>query len=176
MTFGLKNASQSFQRFIYHFLLGLDCFYAYLDDILIASKNEDQHKLDVEKVFQRLKNYGLKINIGKCIFGQETLQFLGFQISSSSVSPLPNKDKVLIEYPLPKTVNELRRFLAMLNFYYRSLKHAAGVQACLNDLVKGKAKKEKTVIAWSVEAKTDFQAFKDLLAQYTIVTYPKCDA
>ncbi|GBO19368.1 Transposon Ty3-I Gag-Pol polyprotein [Araneus ventricosus] len=69
MTFGLKNAAQSFQRFIDQVLLGLDCSYAYLDDILIASKNEGQHKLDVEKVFQRLKDYGLKINIGKCVFG-----------------------------------------------------------------------------------------------------------
>ncbi|GBN28877.1 Transposon Ty3-G Gag-Pol polyprotein [Araneus ventricosus] len=156
MTFGLKNAAQSFQRFIDQVLLGLDCSCAYLDDILIASENEDQHKLDVEKVFQRLKDYGLKINIGKCVFGQETLQFLGFQISG--VSPLPDKVKVLIEYPLPKTVDELRRFLAMLNFYHRFLKNAAGVQACLHDLVKGKAKKDKSVIAWSVEAKTAFQA------------------
>ncbi|GBL90966.1 Transposon Ty3-I Gag-Pol polyprotein [Araneus ventricosus] len=54
MTFGLKNAAQSFQMFIDQVLLGLDCSYAYLDDILIASENEDQHKLDVEKVFQRL--------------------------------------------------------------------------------------------------------------------------
>ncbi|GBL54492.1 Transposon Ty3-I Gag-Pol polyprotein, partial [Araneus ventricosus] len=100
MTFGLKNAAQSFQRFIDQVLLGLDCSYAYLDDILIASENEGQHKLDVEKVFQRLKDYGLKINIGKCVFGQETLQFWGFQISSSGVSPLPDKVKVLIEYPL----------------------------------------------------------------------------
>ncbi|GBM87265.1 Transposon Ty3-G Gag-Pol polyprotein [Araneus ventricosus] len=148
--------------------------FEYTYDILIASENEDQHKLDVEKVFQRLKDYGLKINIGKCVFGQETRQFLGFQISSSGVSPLP--DKVLIEYPLPKTVDELRRFLAMLNFYHRFLKNAAGVQVCLHDLLKGKAKKAKSVIAWSVEAKTAFQACKDLLVQSTILAYPKYDA
>ncbi|GBO17180.1 Retrovirus-related Pol polyprotein from transposon gypsy [Araneus ventricosus] len=176
MTFGLRNAAQSFQRFIDQVLLGLDCSYAYLDDILIASENEDQHKLDVEKVFQMLKDYGLKINIGKCVFGQETLQFLGFQISSRGVSPFPDKVKVLIEYPLPKTVDKLRRFLAMLNFYHRFLKNATGVQACLHDLAKGKAKKDKSVIAWSVEAKTAFQACKDFLVQSTILAYPKCDA
>ncbi|GBN45249.1 Retrovirus-related Pol polyprotein from transposon opus [Araneus ventricosus] len=51
MTFGLKNAAQSFQRFINQVLLGLDCSYACLDDILIASENEDEHKLDVERFF-----------------------------------------------------------------------------------------------------------------------------
>ncbi|GBN94167.1 Transposon Ty3-G Gag-Pol polyprotein [Araneus ventricosus] len=143
--------------------------FEYTYDILIASENEDQHKLDVEKVFQRLKDFGLKINIGKCVFGQETLQLLRFQISSSGVSPLPDKVKVLIEYPLPKTVDELRRFLAFINFYHRTLKNTAGVQACLHDLVKGKAKKDKSVIAWSVETKTAFQACKDLLVQSTIL-------
>ncbi|GBN28940.1 Transposon Ty3-G Gag-Pol polyprotein [Araneus ventricosus] len=150
MTFGLKNAAQSFQRFIDQVLLGIDCSYAYLDDILIASENEDHQKLDVEKVFQRPKDYDLKINIGKCVFGQETLQFWEVQISSSGVSPLPDKVKFL--------------------------KNAAGMQACLHDLVKGKAKKDKSVITWSVEAKTAFQACKDLLVQSTILAYPKCDA
>ncbi|GBO19369.1 Retrovirus-related Pol polyprotein from transposon 297 [Araneus ventricosus] len=81
-----------------------------------------------------------------------------------------------MEYPLPKTVDELRRFLAMLNFYHMFLKNAAGVQACLHDLVKGKAKKDKSVIVWSVEAKTAFQACKNLLVQSTILAYPTCDA
>ncbi|GBM33660.1 hypothetical protein AVEN_203698-1 [Araneus ventricosus] len=64
----------------------------------------------------------------------------------------------------------------MRNFYHRSLKHAAGVQAYLNDLVKGKAKKVKSAISWAVEAKTAFQACKDLLVQSTILAYPKCNA
>ncbi|GBM26158.1 hypothetical protein AVEN_196985-1 [Araneus ventricosus] len=64
----------------------------------------------------------------------------------------------------------------MLNFYHRFLKNAASVQACLHDLVKGKAKKDKSVIAWSVEAKIAFQACKDVLVQSTILAYPKYDA
>ncbi|GBM45846.1 Retrovirus-related Pol polyprotein from transposon 412 [Araneus ventricosus] len=64
----------------------------------------------------------------------------------------------------------------MLNFYHKFLKNQAGVQACLHDLVKGKAKKSKSVIAWSVEVKTAFQACKDLLVQSTILAYPKYDA
>ncbi|GBM57126.1 Retrovirus-related Pol polyprotein from transposon opus [Araneus ventricosus] len=51
MTFGLRNAAQSFQRYIDQVLLGLDC-YAYLDDILVASEDEEKHKIDLERVFQ----------------------------------------------------------------------------------------------------------------------------
>ncbi|GBO45516.1 Retrovirus-related Pol polyprotein from transposon 297 [Araneus ventricosus] len=80
MTFGLRNAAQSFQRFMDQVLRGLDCF-AYLDDILVASEYLAKRKVDLEKVFQRLKEYNLKINLDKCVFGQEKMQFLGFQVS-----------------------------------------------------------------------------------------------
>ncbi|GBN13027.1 Retrovirus-related Pol polyprotein from transposon 297 [Araneus ventricosus] len=145
MTFGLRNAAQSFQRFIDQVLRDLDCF-AYLDDILVASEDLAKHKVDLEKIFNWLKDYHLKINLEKCIFGQETIQFLGFQVSPGGVSPLPDRVKALTEYPLPKSVAELRRFLAMINFYHRFLKNAAGTQACLHDLVKGRIKKDKTPI------------------------------
>ncbi|GBM77662.1 Retrovirus-related Pol polyprotein from transposon opus [Araneus ventricosus] len=121
MSFGLRNAAQTFQRFIDQVLRGLDCF-AYLDDILVASEDLAKHKVDLEKVFNRLKDYHLKINLEKCIFGQETIQFLGFQVSPGGVSPLPDRVRALTEYPLPKSVAELRRFLAMINFYHRFLK------------------------------------------------------
>ncbi|GBM60159.1 Retrovirus-related Pol polyprotein from transposon 297 [Araneus ventricosus] len=92
MTFGLRNAAQTFQRFIDQILRGLDCF-AYLDDILVASEDLAKHKVDLEKVFNRLKDYHLKINLEKCIFGQETIQFLGFQVSPGGVSPLLDRVK-----------------------------------------------------------------------------------
>ncbi|GBM72073.1 Retrovirus-related Pol polyprotein from transposon 297 [Araneus ventricosus] len=125
MTFGLRNAAQSFQRFIDQVLRCLDCF-AYLDDILLASEDLAKHKVDLEKVFNRLKDYHLKINLEKCIFSRETIQFLGFQVSPGGASPLPDRVKAFTEYPLPKSVTELRRFLAMINFYHRFLKNAAG--------------------------------------------------
>ncbi|GBN53436.1 Retrovirus-related Pol polyprotein from transposon 297 [Araneus ventricosus] len=136
MTFGLRNAAQTFQRFIDQVLRGLDCF-AYLDDILVASEYLAKDKVDLENVFNRLKDYHHKINLEKCVFGQETIQFLGFHVSPGGVSPLPDRVKALTEYPLPKSVAELRSFLAMINFYRRFLKNAAGTQACSHDPVKG---------------------------------------
>ncbi|GBN35003.1 Retrovirus-related Pol polyprotein from transposon opus [Araneus ventricosus] len=171
MTFGLRNAAQTFQRFIDQVLRALDCF-AYLYDILVASEDLAKHKVDLEKVFNRLKDY-LKINLEKCIFGQETIQFLGFQVSPGGVSPLPDRVKALTEYPLPKSVAELRRFLAMINFYHRFLKNSTGTQACLHNLVKGRIKKDKTPILWTDETKEAFRACKELLKDAAMLAYPK---
>ncbi|CAK9811170.1 Transposon Tf2-6 polyprotein [Anthophora plagiata] len=78
MPFGLRNAAQTFQRFIDEVLRGLDFCYAYLDDILVASRNEAEHKEHVEQLFSRLNRYGITINSAKCVFAvKELRRFLG---------------------------------------------------------------------------------------------------
>lgn len=172
MCFGLSNAAQSFQRFIDQVLRGLNC-YAYIDDILIASANEDEHKKDLEAVFERLNSFGIVLNAGKCIFAQTHLEFLGHMVSSAGVSPLSGKVEVLKNYPKPKTIDELRRFLATLNFYHRFLKDAALHQTPLHELCKGKNKKDKTPVIWSEDADRAFEKCKDSIVNATTLSYPK---
>ena len=62
MPFGLKNAAQAFQRLIEGILLDLDCVFVYLDDILIASTNEEEHLQDLKKLFKLLSAHGISIN------------------------------------------------------------------------------------------------------------------
>ena len=78
MSFGLRNAAQTFQRFIDEVLRGLDFCYAYIDDILVASSSEEEHLQHLELVFQRLKHYGAVINPAKCVFGATQVRFLGY--------------------------------------------------------------------------------------------------
>lgn len=70
MCFGLKNASQTFQRFMDHVLRDYDFDWRYLDDILVASKDENQHKQHLRLVFNKLREYGLVINPTKCILAK----------------------------------------------------------------------------------------------------------
>ncbi|GBN51225.1 Retrovirus-related Pol polyprotein from transposon 17.6 [Araneus ventricosus] len=91
MPFGLRNAAQTFKRFLDDILRNLHCF-AYLDDILIASIDHASHYRDLEEVFQRLNEKGLVLNIEKCIFGADKLPFLGCEVSKDGISP--SKEKV----------------------------------------------------------------------------------
>jgi len=67
MPFGLRNAAQTFQRFINEVLQELDFRYAYIDDILVASNSEEQHEAHLRQLFTRLTEYGVRINPSKCI-------------------------------------------------------------------------------------------------------------
>lgn len=70
MPFGLRNAPQSFLRLINEVLRELDFTYAYIDDVLIASRNMREHETHLEKVFERLQHFGLKLNYGQmCLCG-----------------------------------------------------------------------------------------------------------
>ncbi|GBM75668.1 Retrovirus-related Pol polyprotein from transposon opus [Araneus ventricosus] len=101
---------------------------------------------------------------------------LGFLVSSKGISPLPEKVQFLKEFPLPKTVQELRRFLATLNFYHRFLKDAAKEQACLHSLVKNRFKKDNTPIAWTEDTQSAFESCKSLIANATALSFPAADA
>ena len=68
ICFGLRNAPATFQRFINTFFSGLNFDFPYLDDILIASASEEKHKIHLKLVYERLSDYGFRINISKSIF------------------------------------------------------------------------------------------------------------
>ena len=62
MPFGMKNASQTFQRFMDTVLRGLKFAWAYIDDVIIFSSSESEHISHVRAVFERLQSYGIRIN------------------------------------------------------------------------------------------------------------------
>lgn len=115
-------------------LNGLDLCYAYIDDLLIASLSFDEHVLHIKTVFERLEQYGIIINMNKCVFAKYTISFLGHAVSSLAVEPLPEKISAIQAIKLPETVCELRRFLGICNFYHRFLPNSARIQAPLNAL------------------------------------------
>lgn len=133
MSFGLRNAAQTFQRFIDEVLRGLDYCYAYIDDILVASTTTEEHEEHLKILFERLQKYGVVINPGKCVFGQPEVEFLGYEVTGSGTRPLPTRVRAIEEYEEPKTARDLRRYLGMVNFYRRFVPGAAEMQAPLND-------------------------------------------
>ncbi len=80
MPFGLKNAGQSFQRLMDRQMAGLDFVFVYLDDILIASPDQQTHLQHLCLVLERLREGGLLLNMDKCQFGAASLEFLGHMV------------------------------------------------------------------------------------------------
>ena len=175
MSFGLRNAAQTFQRFMDEVLRGLEFCYAYLDDILVASSNSEEHLTHLRTLFQRLREYGVVINSAKCVFGAQEVDFLGFRVNKHGTRPLPEKVKAIHEYPKPSTAKELRRYLGMFNFYRRFVPSASMLQAPLTALLEGNAKGNKQ-IHWTTDATQAFEQTKEQLADATLLAHPKAGA
>lgn len=176
MTFGLRNAAQTFQRYIDQALRGLPFAFAYIDDIRIASRTEEEHLNHLRIVFQRLKEFGLQINTAKCAFGKPEIEFLGHVFSKDGIKPLPDRVHKLLEVPLPHTVKDLRGFIAALNFYRRSIPHAAINQAVLQAHIIGNIKNDRTPVVWTPEGERAFTACKEELANATLLHHPAANA
>lgn len=175
MTFGLRNAGQTFQRFVDEVTRGLDFVYCYLDDFLIFSRDEAEHKHHLRQVFSRLKDYGMVLNVSKCVFGVPEVTFLGYRISESGTKPLDTKVQAIREFPPPKDVRSLRKFLGMINFYRRFLPNAAQIQGPLNALLTG-AVKGSAPINLTGDALQAFSDTKESLSNAALLAHPHCSA
>ncbi len=109
MLFGLRDASQTFQRFIDCVLRDFDFYCAYVDDILIASKTKEENIQRLEEVLRRLDEHGLLVILDKCCFGRAEVGFLGPMVSAQGVQPLQAKVKALTDFPQPRTKHQRAR-------------------------------------------------------------------
>ena len=173
MPFGLRNAAQTFQRFMDQVLRGLPFAYAYIDDILIASTPKEEHLKHLRLVFKRLTTYGVIINPNKCLFGVPELDF--HHISNKGITPLPGKVDTIREFPLPTTQRNLRQFVGMVNFYHRFLPHCAELMLPLHALLDSSQPKSQT-LTWNDTALAAFYATKDALINATLLSYPSPEA
>lgn len=175
MPFGLRNAAQTFQRFIDQVLRGLYFCYAYIDDLLIASASPEEHKHHLRLVLECLNDHGVVVNPAKCVLGVPQLEFLGHLVDSRGIRPLEENLQSVRTFPQPTTQRKLREFLGLVNFYHRFLPHCAELLQPLNSLLTS-SKDSTKAIRWTDKAIDAFTAVKDTLADVALLSRPKPDA
>ncbi|XP_025158061.1 uncharacterized protein LOC112589349 [Harpegnathos saltator] len=152
MPLGLRNASQTFQRHMDLVLRNLRFVRCYLNDLLVLSKSHEQHIEHLQLLFAALSQAQLSINLDKCMFGRNQVTYLGFLVSQQGYQPPPQHVQAIRDFPLPKTVADLRRFLGMLNFYRRCIPKAAELQAPLHNFLKGAKKRDRSEVHTAIGA------------------------
>jgi hypothetical protein len=172
MSFGLRNAAQTFQRFMDDTLRGLDFCFAYLDDILVFSRSLEEDEQHLRTLFNQLQRYGIIINPAKCVFRAPEVTFLGYKVSAEGSQPLEERVTHLQDCAPPKTASQLRRFLGIVNFYRRFLSNAAATQAPLHDVLSGPRVKGSHPIAWTPELLKAFEECKASLSRATLLAHP----
>jgi hypothetical protein len=118
MTFGLKNAGATYQRamnLILHELLGI-IVEIYIDDIVIKLASLDSHLADLHLAFDKMRQYGLKMNPLKCAFGVLAGKFLGFIIHEQGIERDPKRIKSMKKVKAPTCKKELQSFIDKVNY------------------------------------------------------------
>lgn len=167
MAFGMRNAPATFQRLMQRVLSSVKNCEAYLDDVVVYSSSWESHLRSLREVFLRLSNASLTINLAKCEFGKATVTYLGKQVGQGHVRPIDAKVTAILEFPVPKTKRELRRFLGMVGYYRGFCRNFATIVSSLTDLLSS-----SRVFRWNADCEIAFKAAKDLLCNAPVLSAP----
>jgi RNase H-like domain found in reverse transcriptase len=111
------------------------------------------------------------INVGKCVFGQESVEFLGHRVSASGVLPLADCVAAIRQFPPPNTVKELQSFLGLINFYRRFIRSAANLLLPLTAVLRGSPAGSKR-LQWIAEMRQAFTAAMAVVAAACTLQHP----
>lgn len=168
MPFGLCNAPGTFQSMINDVLRDLlDAgTVVYIDDILIYSENEDEHRALVKEVLKRLKKASLCVSLAKSRFHVEEVEYLGYHISKSGISMSEKKVATIQDWSAPKTVKDVQSFLGFANFYRRFIEGFSRICRPLTELTK-----DKVPFLWSGECQDAFELLKNRFMEAPILVH-----
>ena len=152
-------------------LMPLRCF-VYLDDVLVTGRTFEQHLENLKAVLEAISKAGLKLKLSKCHFAQSSVDFLGFTISASGLAPDCKKVEAITNYPTPKDLTELRRFLGMASYYRRFISGFSYIACPLNRLTQ----KFDMKFVWTKECETAFLTLKEQLVSSPILAFPVPDS
>ena len=168
MPFGLKNVRATYQRLVnqmFNKQIGRKVE-VYIDDMLVKSKEEEDHLDDLKETFNTLRPYSMKLNPSKCAFGVSSGKFLNFMVSQRGIEENPEKVRVILEMSSPKTIKEvqfLTRRVAALNRFV-----SKAMDKCLPFF-----KTLKRAFVWTDEYEAAFQELKWYLSNPPLLILSK---
>ena len=170
MPFGLKNAPAIFQRLMEVVLRDCyECSAPYIDDIIVFSKNGEEHIQHLRCVLEALRKFGLTIKEGKCQFGRVKVEYLGHVIGGGVLAVPAHRAAAMKDYIRPVTKKQLRSFLGAAGYYRQFVEGYARMSSVLTPLT---AKSAPSVVCWTVEGLEAFTRIKVSLVDVCCLTIP----
>jgi hypothetical protein len=169
MSFGLTNAPAYFMYLMNSaFMPELDKFVVvFIDDILVYSKNEDEHTEHLHIVLQRLCDHHLYAKLSKCDFWLGEIKFLGHTISQDGISVDPEKVQEVMNWKPPTIVRQIRSFLGLAGYYRRFIPNFSRIAKPMTKLLKKGVKYD-----WSQKCEDVFHTLRQHLTTAPVLAQP----
>jgi len=160
MFFGLTNLPATFQAMmndILRDLINTGEVAVFMDNVLVGTEEEEKHDGIVEKVLRRMEENNLHVKPEKCVWKVREIDFLGLVMGSRGIKMQKEKVAGVLEWPRPKTVKKVQKFLGLANYYRQFVKDFAKIAKPMHKLVR---KDEKW--SWGVEQEKAFEQLKQV--------------
>ena len=139
----------------------------FIDDILVYSKNVDDHAMHLQIVLQTLRDRELYAKFSKCEFWLNEVVFLGHVISGAGIFMDPRKIEAIVSWEQHKNVFEIPSFLGLAGYYRRFMEHFSLIAVPLTRLTRKEVKYE-----WSDDCEQSFQELKSRLTTAPVLALP----
>lgn len=138
MPFGLSNSPAVFQRSINKALGSLKDSIAliYLDDVLVPFETVEEALQSLEAVFKALQASGFCLNLKKCQFMQDKLEYLGREISAEGIRSSTRKVEALLKAPTPTNIKKVKQFMGLAGYFRKFIPEFATRIACITKLTR----------------------------------------
>ena len=166
LPFGTSVSSEIFQKKLLEALDGLDNVLCIADDVIIHSKNHEEHDRHLKNFLLRCRDKGIKLNKEKLELRMPEISFMGHRITDKGLQTDPEKVRAVNDMDAPRNVEELRRFLGMINYLGRFLPNVTTVTEPLHNLIR-----RDTPWTWSEVQQKAFDEVKKMLTQAPILAF-----
>jgi hypothetical protein len=139
----------------------------FIDDILIFSKNEEEHDEYLHLVLQKLRENQLYTKLNKCGFWLKEVSFLGHIISEGGIFIDPSKASDVLSWNIPQNVLDIRSFLGLARYYRRFIEEFSNISKPMIELLE-----KSNTFEWTLKREANFQELKKRLTMTPALTMP----
>ena len=166
LIFGANSAAEELQHALQSILADIEGTANIADDILIHAKTSQEHDEILANVFKRLADKGLTLNLKKCIFDKQNLEYFGYIFSADGIKPSPTKITALQDANRPEDLKALKSFLGMTNYLKRFIPNYSTITYPLRRLTQ-----KEIDFEWNQECENAFQNLKTSLSEKSCIAY-----
>ncbi|XP_062713385.1 uncharacterized protein K02A2.6-like [Aedes albopictus] len=155
LMYGVASAPAIWQRLMEEILSGIPGVTVFLDDIRVTGPNDQEHLRRLTEVLKRLSTYNMRINIDKCQFFTDEIEYCGYRIDKTGIHKVRSKVEAVQNMPTPANKDQVRSFVGLINYYGRFFPNLSTTLYPLNNLLKN-----AVPFVWSKQCQAAFDSVK----------------